>query len=161
MSAGRLPITPRDNLTALRRSVIGFVFQHSQLLPFLSLEENLRVVGRNAGLSNATREERLDYLLNRLEVARLRRRYPHEISGGQRQRFAIARALLHRPKIVLADEPTAALDWRHGEEAVKLLIDESRAAGALLITVTHDARLLPLFDRELRMENGHLVEGAK
>jgi ABC-type lipoprotein export system ATPase subunit len=147
---------PRHRLTTLRRKAVGFVFQHSQLLPFLSLEENLLVIGRNAGLPATELKRRVDRLLARLEIGRFRCRRPHEVSGGQRQRFAIARALLHGPKIVLADEPTAALDWRHGEEAVKLLIDESRAAGALLITVTHDARLLPLFDRELHIENGRI-----
>lgn len=149
----------RNKLTALRRTAIGFVFQQSQLLPFLSLEDNLRAIGRNASLPAAELKRRVDRLLGRLEIGRFRRRRPHEVSGGQRQRFAIARALLHGPKIVLADEPTAALDWRHGEEAVKLLIDEARAARALLITVTHDARLLPLFDRELQIENGRIRQG--
>lgn len=148
-------------LTDLRRGTIGFVFQHAQLLPFLSLEGNLTAIGQNAGLERRELKHRIDGLLERLEIGRLRRRRPHEVSGGQRQRFAIARALLHRPKIVLADEPTAALDWRHGEEAVKLLIDEARAAEALLITVTHDSRLVPLFDRVLHLENGAVVDDSR
>ena len=82
------------------------------------------------------------------------------MSGGQRQRFAIARALIYQPRILLADEPTAALDWQHGLAAVKLLIEEARAAKALLITVTHDTRLLSLFDRTLRMEGGRVTEGG-
>ncbi|HET6880277.1 MAG TPA: ABC transporter ATP-binding protein [Pirellulales bacterium] len=150
---------PRHKLTALRRKAIGFVFQHAQLLPFLSLEDNLLVIGDNVGLSRHELKDRIDRLLERLDIGRLRRRRPHEVSGGQRQRFAVARALLHGPKIVLADEPTAALDWRHGEEAVKLLIEEARSAGALLITVTHDARLARLFERELHIENGRIVAG--
>jgi putative ABC transport system ATP-binding protein len=144
-------------LTAIRRQTIGFVFQHSQLLPFLSFEENLRIVGRNAGMASVALAERIDGLLERLQIAPWRKRYPHEVSGGQRQRFAIARALIHRPLIVLADEPTAALDWRHGQSAMQLLIDEARAAGALLITVSHDSRLMPLFDRVLNLENGRIV----
>jgi putative ABC transport system ATP-binding protein len=148
---------PLSRLTAIRRKTIGFVFQHSQLLPFLSLEENLRIVGRNAGIRATALAERIDSLLDRLEIRPWRRRYPHEVSGGQRQRFAIARALVHRPRIVLADEPTAALDWRHGESAMRLLIDEARASGSLLITVSHDSRLLPLFERVLNLENGRIV----
>src|SRR5487761_995115 len=147
----------QKKLTALRRTAIGFVFQQSQLLPFLTLEDNLLVIGNNVGLPTSELKHRIDGLLERLEIGRLRRRRPHEVSGGQRQRCAIARALLLRPSIVLADEPTAALDWRHGEEAVKLLVDEARAAGALLITVTHDARLARLFDRELHIENGRIL----
>jgi ABC-type lipoprotein export system ATPase subunit len=149
---------PTHRLTALRREAIGFVFQHSQLLPFLSLEDNLLAIGRNAGLPAGELKRRVDRLLARLEIGRFRRRRPHEVSGGQRQRFAIARALLHGPKIVLADEPTAALDWQHGLAAVKLLIEEARAAGALLITVTHDTRLLSLFDRTIRIEGGRVME---
>ncbi|HUY34131.1 MAG TPA: ATP-binding cassette domain-containing protein [Pirellulales bacterium] len=100
------------------------------------------------------------FLLDRLHIVEFRRRRPHEVSGGQRQRFAIARALIYQPRILLADEPTAALDWQHGLAAVKLLIEEARAAKALLITVTHDTRLLSLFDRTLRMEGGRVTEGG-
>ncbi|HVA51316.1 MAG TPA: ABC transporter ATP-binding protein [Pirellulales bacterium] len=147
---------PPAKRTERRRTAIGFVFQHSHLLPFLSLEDNLLAIGRNAGVPQNELRKRVDGLLDRLDVAGLRHRRPHEVSGGQRQRFAIPRALLHTPKIVLADEPTAALGWRHGEEAVRLLIDEARSVGALLIAVTHDARLAPLFDRELKIENGRI-----
>jgi putative ABC transport system ATP-binding protein len=72
---------------------------------------------------------------------------------------AIARALLHRPPIVLADEPTASLDWERGEAVVRLLVEQAVADRALLLAVTHDARLLPLFDRKLRLDGGRLVEG--
>jgi putative ABC transport system ATP-binding protein len=122
-----------------------------------TLVENLRIVGRNAGMARAALAERIDGSLERLQIAPWRTRCPHEVSGGQRQRFAIARALIHRPLIVLADEPTAALDWRHGQSAMQLLIDEARAAGALLITVSHDSRAIPLFERVLQMENGSIV----
>ncbi len=83
------------------------------------------------------------------------------LSGGQRQRVAIARAVLHRPSILLADEPTAALDWHHGQEAVRLLVEQAQAEGALLLTVTHDSRLLPMFGRVLRIEGGRLSEESR
>lgn len=85
-------------------------------------------------------------------------RHIYHLSGGQRQRVAIARAVLHRPPILLADEPTAALDWQHGEEAVRLLIEQAQTEGAMLLAVTHDTRLLPMFRRVLRIEDGRLSE---
>jgi putative ABC transport system ATP-binding protein len=146
-------------LGRLRRDRIGFIFQHGQLLPFLSAAENLEVVGRNAGMSGAEAARRARELLDRLGLGGLQGRRPHELSGGQRQRVAIARALLHRPPILLADEPTAALDWQHGEASVHLLLEQARAAGAMLLVVTHDPRLLPLFGRRLSINGGQLQEG--
>jgi putative ABC transport system ATP-binding protein len=145
-------------LGRLRRDKIGFVFQHAQLLPFLSVAENLEIVGRNAGLPHRELGRRIDDLFGRLGIAGLRAKRPHQLSGGQRQRVAVARALLHRPPVLLADEPTAALDWQQGEAAVRLLVEQARAEGTLLLTVTHDARLLPLFRRRLRLEGGCLRE---
>ena len=154
----RVDFERRGVLTKFRREKMGFVFQQAQLLPFLTIEENLTIVGRNAGLSHTETAHRIDALLERLDVENVRRRRPHETSGGQRQRCAIARALLHRPPILLADEPTAALDWHNGEAAVRLLVEQARQEGALLITVTHDTRLLPMFRRVIRIQGGSLIE---
>jgi ABC-type lipoprotein export system ATPase subunit len=145
-------------LAGYRRDHLGFVFQHAQLLPFLTVTENLELVGRNAGLSARMVADRTDELLERLGIAAMRRKKPHQLSGGQRQRVAIARAVLHRPSILLADEPTAALDWRHGEQAVRLLVEQARTERALLLAVTHDTRLLGFFDRVFHLEQGRLVE---
>jgi putative ABC transport system ATP-binding protein len=152
--------SPR-RLTHRRRVHLGFVFQHAQLLPFLTVAENLEVVGRNAGLSSRMVTARIEELLDRLGIAAMRHKKPDHLSGGQRQRVAIARAVLHRPPILLADEPTAALDWQHGQEAVHLLVEQARAEGAMLLTVTHDTRLLPLFRRVLRIEGGRLSEEGR
>jgi putative ABC transport system ATP-binding protein len=146
------------DLTALRRRRIGFVFQHAQLLPFLSIEENIRLVGRNAGLSGPDLGARLGGLLERLGLAGLRHKRPDQASGGQRQRAAIARALIHRPALILADESTAALDGPTGETVVALLREQARREGALLVTVTHDTRLVPGFDRVLHMDSGKVCE---
>jgi len=148
-------------LCRLRRERIGFVFQHAQLLPFLSVAENLEIVGRNAGLSLGELRKRIDDLLQRLEIGAMRSKRPDQLSGGQRQRVAIARALLHRPAILLADEPTAALDWQHGEAAVRLLVEQAQAEGSLLLVVTHDIRLVPLFRRRLHIDRGRLQEGLQ
>src|SRR5262249_33945009 len=126
---------------------------------FLDVRENLAVVGRNAGLAAQALAQRINELLERLGVAAMQHKQPDQLSGGQRQRVAVARALLHRPPIVLADEPTASLDWPHGEAVVRLLVEQAQAAGALLLTVTHDARLLPLFGRHLHITQGRLYEG--
>ncbi len=141
-------------LADLRRTKLGFVFQHAQLLPFLSVEENLRIVGRNAGMEASAIIQRTAELAERLGIAGLMHRKPGELSGGQRQRAAIARAVLHRPSIILADEPTAALDRENGQAAVSLLIEQAKAHNALLIAVTHDTRLLHLFDQQFSMESG-------
>ena len=144
----------KGSLTKLRRTQIGFVFQHDQLLPFLSVQENLRIVAGNAGLAKSEATKRIQSLLDRLGIAPYAHRKPDNLSGGQRQRVAIARAVLHRPQIILADEPTAALDWENGQVATKLLIEQARDDRALLVVVTHDARLTSMFDRVLHLESG-------
>jgi putative ABC transport system ATP-binding protein len=151
----------RGTLGRLRRDKIGFVFQNAQLLPFLTVAENLDLVGRNAGLSARVLGQRIGDLLERLGVAAMKHKRPEQLSGGQRQRVAVARALLNRPPILLADEPTASLDWQHGEAAVRLLVEQARAEGALLLAVTHDARLLPMFGRHLSISAGRLEEGGR
>lgn len=148
----------KSSLTEVRRQKLGFIFQHAQLLPFLTIEENLAIVGRNAGMTEIDIKQRLDGLLKRLELQVMRYKYPAQLSGGQRQRVAIARALLHRPSIVLADEPTAALDWNTGKTVVELLLEQARLEKAVLVVVTHDTRMLPLFDRILTIADGLLSE---
>ncbi|MBY0587899.1 ABC transporter ATP-binding protein [bacterium] len=145
-------------LTEFRRRYVGFVFQQAQLLPFLSVEENLSVVAKNSDLASHDRKGRIDILLDRLGMSEHRRKRPGELSGGQRQRVAIARSLLHRPAVLLADEPTAALDRKNGEAAVDLLLEEARAESTALLVVTHDTRLVRKFDRVFHIENGRLEE---
>lgn len=154
----RVNFFDKSSLTEVRRQKLGFIFQHAQLLPFLTIEENLTIVGRNAGMEDSDIKQRLDNLLGRLELIAMRYKYPPQLSGGQRQRVAIARALLHRPSIVLADEPTAALDWNTGKTVVELLLEQARLEQAVLVVVTHDTRMLPLFDRILSIADGILSE---
>jgi putative ABC transport system ATP-binding protein len=143
-------------LTRLRRSQIGFVFQHGHLLPFLTLEENLAVTAKNCGLSPRESADRIEILVTRLGIQALRQRKPGQVSGGERQRTAIGRALVHRPSIILADEPTASLDWENGQAVMRLLTRHAGAEGAALVTVTHDTRLVPLFDRVLYLDSGRI-----
>jgi putative ABC transport system ATP-binding protein len=151
-------LNSRRKLQNLRRTKIGFVFQQAHLLPFLNAEGNLRAVARNAGLSHAQSAARIAELGERLNIGAYLHRKPGELSGGQRQRVAIARALLHRPPIILADEPTSALDWQNGQLATDLLIEQAIAARAVLVTVTHDTRLLDRFQRVLRVDCGRVYE---
>ena len=122
------------------------MFQHAQLLPFLTLEENIfLLIGRNAGLRQPGLGLSMAELLGRLELDKVKDKRPSQTSGGQQQRAAVARALVHRPALLLADEPTAALDWQRGQEVVRLLTEQARHDGAALIAVTHDTRLVDLF----------------
>ena len=157
----RVPFGEAERLGALRREKLGFVFQHAQLLPFLNAEQNVALVGENAGLTRAAAQVRAAELLEHLGMEAARTKLPGQLSGGQRQRVAIARALVHRPPIVLADEPTAALDWQHGQTVAQLLVEQTRAAGAALVVVTHDQRLVPRFDRVFTMDQGRLREEGR
>lgn len=125
-------------LTAWRAKSIGYVLQTGGLLPALTVRENIRLSRRLLGMSGPGPEARI---ADRLGIAPLLDRYPASLSIGERQRAAIARALVHEPALVLADEPTAALDPARGGEVMGLLVELTRERGASLLIVTHDAAL--------------------
>ncbi len=158
ISGDAVDFSDKSSLTEVRRKRLGFIFQHAQLLPFMSIRDNLRIVGHNAGMANELVIQRTEHLLNRLGLESMGYKFPAQLSGGQRQRVAIARALIHQPAIVLADEPTAALDWHTGQTVVQLLLEQARLERAVLVVVTHDIRMLPLFDRVLTIEDGFVSE---
>jgi len=139
----------------LRREEIGFVFQSYDLLPFLSAFENvgfqLALIGAPDG------EARVTDLLNRLGLAEHSSKLPDQLSGGQRQRVGIARALVHRPRLILADEPTGELDSQSSASAMDLLIEAQRAIGATLVVVTHDMAVAGRLDRMVRLKDGRLA----
>jgi putative ABC transport system ATP-binding protein len=147
-----------DERVKLRRHTLGFVFQHAQLLPFLTAQQNVALIAENTGLSKSAAQQHTLELFERLNISTLAHKKPGHLSGGQRQRVAIGRALVHKPTIVLADEPTAALDWHYGQAVADLLIEQTRELNAALIVVSHDQRLVPRFDRVFRVDNGHVVE---
>ncbi len=148
----------KAQMIALRRREIGFVFQQAQLLPFLTMEENLGIVGRNVGLPRRQVKSRIEELLTRLNVAHLRNKRPRQASRGEEQRVAVARALVHRPRIILADEPTAALDWENGRAVVRLLTEIAQDEQTILLTVTHDSRLVSMFARRFHIDQGIVSE---
>ncbi|MCP9816103.1 ATP-binding cassette domain-containing protein [Synechococcus sp. GreenBA-s] len=153
----------RATLTRLRRQV-GFIFQAHNLLPYLNALENVRV-----GLEvhpdwlergRPAMDERCVALLAEVDLAERASYYPEKLSGGQKQRVAIARALAPQPRLLLADEPTAALDKNSGRMAVELfrsLADQQKAA---IVMVTHDNKILDIADRVVNLDDGRLVAGS-
>ncbi|MBV9915780.1 MAG: ABC transporter ATP-binding protein [Solirubrobacterales bacterium] len=142
-------------LTLLRREHIGFVFQFFNLLPMLDAEENIVLPLSIAG----ERPDRqwLDELLRKTGLSARRSHRPAQLSGGEQQRVAIARSLITRPTILLADEPTGNLDSRTGSEILELLRDSADAYGQTLVMVTHDARVASIADRILVLADGQIV----
>ena len=138
-----------------RRTNVGFVFQFFHLLDDLSVADNIAVAALLAGTAPAEARERVDELLGQLGLADKARHFPCTLSGGERQRVAIARAIVNGPAVLLADEPTGALDRRNGEDALALLEDLNRR-GQTIVLVTHDEQLAQ--GRAHRII--HLVDGA-
>jgi len=141
-----------------RREHIGFIFQKSNLIPFLTAEENVLVALAIAGLTGRPARKRAMELLDSLGISDRATNLPSALSGGQQQRVAIARALANRPSLILADEPTAALDGKLGRQVMELFKDVGHKSNAGVLVVTHDQRALDVFDRTLHLEDGVLTE---
>ncbi|MFK0262212.1 ABC transporter ATP-binding protein [Streptomyces angustmyceticus] len=144
--------------SALRRTDFGFVFQFGQLVPELTALENVALPLRLNGTKRKEAERRAHEWLERLEVETVHGRRPGEISGGQGQRIAVARALVTRPRVVFADEPTGALDSLNGERVLNLLTDAARDTNAAVVLVTHEARVAAYSDREVVVRDGRVKD---
>ncbi|MDG4788294.1 ABC transporter ATP-binding protein [Micromonospora sp. WMMD1102] len=144
--------------SALRRGEFGFVFQFGQLVPELSCLENVALPLRLAGVRRREAERRAAEWLGRLEVTDVAGQRPGEVSGGQGQRIAVARALVSAPRVVFADEPTGALDSLNGEQVMRLLTGAAREAGAAVVLVTHEPRVAAYADREIVVRDGRTRE---
>jgi putative ABC transport system ATP-binding protein len=151
---------PDGQRSALRRTDFGFVFQFGQLVPELTCLENVALPLRLGGLRRRVAEASAREWLDRLEVADVADKRPGEVSGGQGQRVAVARALVMGPKAVFADEPTGALDSLNGEHVMRLLTSAAKDSGAAVILVTHEARVAAYSDREVIVRDGHAREVA-
>ena len=145
--------------TLLRRSRIGFVFQFFNLIPTLTVEENLRLPLELNRLG-AEASDRIGELLDRVGLADRLKSYPDQLSGGEQQRVALVRALVHQPGLVLADEPTGNLDDETGRRVLELLADVVRAQGRLLLLVTHSLDAAGYADRIIHIEDGRLRESS-
>ncbi|WP_437193369.1 ABC transporter ATP-binding protein [Planctomicrobium sp. SH527] len=146
----------RTNLRSFRRRHIGFVFQKSNLIPFLTAAENVRIAMELNGESRRAATQRTMELLDYLGVADRAQSLPSMLSGGQQQRVAVARALANRPSVILADEPTAALDSHRGRQVMELFAKVAHEQQAAVIVVTHDHRSLDVFETHYEMEDGQL-----
>jgi putative ABC transport system ATP-binding protein len=146
--------------SAVRLNSFGLVFQDGELIPELTIGENVTLPLRLGPRAKRTAEYRslLDPLLSRLGIADLADRLPSQVSGGQLQRAAIARAVIHRPAIILADEPTEALDGDSARAALQILIDLARDTRAAVVVVTHDDAIAARCDTSMLLADGRLAE---
>ena len=152
--------SPEWERVVLRRS-IGFIFQNHNLLGFLTARQNVAMsLELDPTIPEGERLERAGAMLASVGLAGHEDKPPSKLSGGQRQRVAIARALVGHPGLVLADEPTAALDKVSGGEVAHLLRDIAKSRGTPILMVTHDPRILDIADRVVTMEDGRIVEGV-
>lgn len=152
---------PKVDLRAFRRRHLGFVFQKANLIPFLSAVENVQVALEiNDTTPRLARNRAMD-LLGYLGVADRAGNLPAALSGGQQQRVAVARALANEPNLILADEPTAALDSHRGRQVMELFSKVAHERGAAVLVVTHDHRSLDVFDWTLEMEDGQIRSGRQ
>jgi len=149
----------RSNLRRLRLDKIGFIFQFHNLLPFLDATDNVAIVQQLAGADAATARKRASALLDDLEVGHRKHAMPAKLSGGEAQRVAIARALANSPRIILADEPTAALDSKRAGIVMDLLRKLAVEHDATIVAVTHDEKIFDRFDRLFHLRDGRLVDG--
>lgn len=147
-----------NELSVYRRQNIGFIFQNYNLIPVLNVEENI-VLPLN--LDNTPPDkEFLDELLELTGLSARRTAFPHELSGGQQQRVAFARALIHKPQIILADEPTGNLDSKNSREIISILKNSIKKYNQTLLLITHDGSIASQADRIFRMTDGKLSEGG-
>ena len=149
-----------SELRALRRDKIGFVFQAPYLIPFLDVTDNVALLPMLAGVPNNESRQRARELLKALDVEHRAAAMPSQLSGGEQQRVAIARGLVNRPPVILADEPTAPLDSVRALTVIRILNDMAVKFGTAIIVVTHDEKIIPTFKRIYHIRDGVTHEEA-
>lgn len=156
--AGREVVGMREkDLPAIRLQHIGFIFQGFNLFPTLTAGENVELMLDLKGASKAIAKRRAEELLDQVGLGNKYGAFPADLSGGQKQRIAIARALAGDPEIILADEPTAALDSHTGRNVMEMMSDLAHKKGRAVVIVTHDSRVLGFADRIVRIEDGAIA----
>jgi putative ABC transport system ATP-binding protein len=146
---------PPEQMVLARRN-IGYIFQAHNLLNFLTAYQNVEMALELQDVTTEDADRRIQQVLTAVGLADRMDYSPHSLSGGQKQRVAIARALVSQPQIILADEPTAALDKKSGRDVVEIMERLAKDQGCTILLVTHDNRILDIADRILYMEDGHL-----
>jgi putative ABC transport system ATP-binding protein len=147
-----------SELTKVRRHLVGFIFQSFNLWESLSVVENVELALNIAGVKGATARKRAQELLEERGLSNRAGFRTRDLSGGEKQRLSIARALANEPRIILGDEPTANLDSRHGRDVMRLLRDIAKSRGRAVIVVSHDQRIREVADRVLWLEDGRLTD---
>ncbi len=151
-----------DELAKIRGEHIGFVFQNFQLIKTLNALENVSLpLALTTNLSEKVIHEKAMYWLEKVGIAHRAHNFPSQLSGGEEQRVAIARSFIHEPKLLFADEPTANLDKKNGENIMSLLKQLNRDRKSTLLVVTHDPKVASMADRILEMRDGVILNGAK
>lgn len=149
-----------DELSRLRREDFGFVFQFGELVPELSITENVELPLRLAGMHRRPARARSEELLASLDISEVADKRPSEVSGGQAQRAAVARALVHRPSVIFADEPTGALDAENRAKVLEAFLALARTEGTAVILVTHEEDVASAGDRRVMVSDGRITEPA-
>ena len=167
-TSGRVTIDGREitgatdrQLVTLRRTLIGIVFQFFNLMPTLTVLENVTLPAELAGRREAEARERAMALLEQVAMTHRASHRPHELSGGEMQRTAIARALVNRPSLLLADEPTGNLDSKNGAVVLEMLRTLARDEGSTLLVATHDPDVAAIADRIVEMRDGRVLSDVK
>ena len=151
-----------NKLSEFRNKHLGFVFQFHQLLPEFTAIENIMIPAYIAGMKNKEARIRAEELLEFMGLSERASHKPNELSGGEKQRVAVARALMNNPAVILADEPSGSLDSKNKEELHKLFFDLRDKFGQTFVIVTHDETLATLTDRTIHLKDGHIVgEGSE
>jgi len=146
------------DLRALRRDKIGFIFQAPYLIPFLDVTDNVALLPMLAGKPNSEARSRANELFQALDVEHRAKAMPSQLSGGEQQRVAIARGLVNRPPVILADEPTAPLDSERALAVIRILNDMAQQFETAIIVVTHDEKIIPTFKRIYHIRDGVTYE---
>lgn len=150
----------RSQLAQFRLANIGFIFQGFNLFPALTASENVETALKLKGIQGKSARAQAAYLLEQVGLAEKAHSLPQDLSGGQKQRVAIARALAGKPRIILADEPTAALDSHSGRNVIELLRNLAKEEGCTVLMVTHDPRIVDVADRLVYMEDGMIATNS-
>lgn len=149
------PLFTRDRKASeLRLNEIGFIFQSSHLVPYLKVKAQLTTIGKEAGMTMQEANQRAETLLKQIGLNHRLTAFPHMLSGGEKQRVAIVRALMNHPKIILADEPTASLDAERATEVIEMIKNQIKSKKMIGIMITHDKRLFEYADKVIKLDDG-------
>lgn len=152
-----IDLSTQKDLSDFRRHEIGFIFQLHNLIPNLTVQENVEIPLMDAELSESQKKKRAELFIDAVGLSDKKKQKPNKLSGGERQRVAIARALVNFPSIILADEPTGALDTKTGAMVLEVLSYVRETIDATLIVVTHDPEVAKLADRTIEIRDGQII----